>query len=84
MYDVHHVCVCRNIPMYDNQFWRKMAYDIKSVTEVLAERKKMSLIDWLNDNKQPEETFSQWVNGIIVTEKDFQYISIQIYLLQVC
>ena len=38
------------------------------------ERKKMCLMDWLNTNKQPEQTFTQWVNKIIVTQKEFQYV----------
>ena len=56
----------------ENEKLRKKVDELEKLAQ--RERKKMSLIDWLNDNKQPEETFSQWVNGIIVTEKDFQYI----------
>ena len=37
------------------------------------EKNKMSLVDWLNTNKTPKQTFAQWVNKINVTQKDFEY-----------
>lgn len=37
------------------------------------EKKRMCLIDWLNTNKIPTITFSQWVNNIKVTKDDFTY-----------
>jgi len=39
----------------------------------IREKKRMCLIDWLNTNKTPDNTFSQWVNKIKVTKNDFEY-----------
>ena len=36
----------------------------------IREKKRMCLIDWLNTNKTPDNTFSQWVNKIKVTKND--------------
>jgi len=56
----------------ENEKLRKKVDELEKLAQ--RQRKKMCLIDWLNDNKQPKQTFSQWVNEIVVTEKDFQYI----------
>ena len=38
------------------------------------EKKKICLIDWLNEHKQPRMDFSDWVKNIVVTRNDFDKI----------
>ncbi len=52
----------------------KMRSEINELKKIASrEKKKIPLVDWLNINKSPEQTFAQWVNKINVTQKDFEY-----------
>ena len=38
------------------------------------ERKKICLIDWLNEHKQPRIGFTEWIKNTVVTQNDFEHI----------
>ena len=38
------------------------------------EKKKVCLVDWLNNNRTPQADFNSWVSQIEVTERDFNYL----------
>jgi hypothetical protein len=37
-------------------------------------KKKINVIDWLKTNKQPLMTFGQWINNILITNENIEYL----------
>ena len=58
--------------MLDNKLLLEKVNKLEKIS--IRERKKMCLIDWLNERDQPPIDFSEWTKNIVVTQTDFNRI----------
>jgi uncharacterized protein YeeX (DUF496 family) len=56
----------------DNEKLRMKIVQLEKLAN--KEKKKICLIDWLNEHKQPKMDFSEWMKNIAVTRGDFDKI----------
>ena len=63
--------VLQKLVMENEKLHKKIA-DLEKLTH--KEKKRISLVDWLNTNKTPKIDFADWVKKINVTQNDFHRI----------